>query len=330
MPPGPSPRSRSDALLWAILVGLLLIACWASLALGYRYYSPAEILSAFAGDGPVAITQYRLPRMVLAPLVGAALGVAGVVVQTLARNRIAAPDTLGLNSGAALAIVIASMGFGIQSMLGLSLAAALGALAASVIVFGIAAAAGGLSSVRIILVGVTMAGLFYALVDVVLAVNEVALDRLMFFLAGSFTDRPLILAANGAPLIALGLVMAWLCAPALDAMQADDATAAGLGVPVGLVRGTAFVSVALLSGAAVAMAGPVAFIGLVVPHTVRPLVGLRHRRQIPVAMIVGAIYATFADVLTRFVIFPVEVPVGAITAVAGGVLLLVFLRRRTA
>lgn len=321
----------------AVYAGLGVVLCCAlltSMTLGYRLYGLDQVWAAlFAFDGSetaVVIANLRLPRAVIAPLVGAGLGVAGVIVQTLARNRIASPDTLGLNAGASLGVVVASFWLGIGSLAGLSLAAALGALAASLLVFAIAAGAGGLSPLRIVLIGVTIAGLGHSLVEVVLTTNEAQLQQLLFWLSGAFVDRPMALAQTGAPIIALGIVLALLLARQLDALQADDSTATGLGVPLVLVRGGSFVAVSLLTGAAVAMAGPVGFVGLVVPHAARWLVGLRHGRLIPVAALIGAIYATLADVAARFVIYPTEAPVGAITAVVGGIVLLILLKRRAA
>ncbi|WP_269931806.1 FecCD family ABC transporter permease [Aminobacter sp. HY435] len=318
-----------------LLLGVsLLVLMYLSLALGYRLYSPAEIwgaLTAFDGsETDVVIRDLRLPRALMAPMVGAALGIAGVLVQTLARNRIASPDTLGLNAGAAFAVVMASGIFGVASLPGLSVAAAAGALGTSFIVFGLAAAAGGISPLRIVLVGVTFAGLFDSFVNVVLTVNETMLDQLLFWLAGSFADRKIELALNGLPFILVGGLLAFSLARSLDILQTDDSTARGLGVPLGVVRGLSFVSVAMLSGAAVAMAGPVLFVGLVVPHAARALVGLDHRQQIGAAALVGALYATLADIVARFVIYPREAPVGAVTAIVGGCLLLVLLRRRAA
>lgn len=321
----------------AVYAGLAVTLCGAllgSMTLGYRLYGLDQVWGAlFAFDGSetaVVIANLRLPRAVIAPLVGAGLGVAGVIVQTLARNRIASPDTLGLNAGASLGVVVASFWLGIGSLVGLSLAAALGALAASLLVFAIAAGAGGLSPLRIVLIGVTIAGLGHSLVEVVLTTNEAQLQQLLFWLSGAFVDRPMALAQTGAPIIVLGIALALLLARQLDALQADDSTATGLGVPLVLVRGGSFVAVSLLTGAAVAMAGPVGFVGLVVPHAARWLVGLRHDRLIPVAALIGAIYATLADVAARFVIYPTEAPVGAITAVVGGLVLLVLLKRRAA
>lgn len=316
------------------LVLLLALSMLASLTLGYKIYGLDQVFMAFfAHDGSetaVVIAGLRLPRALIAPLAGAALGMAGAMVQTLSRNRIASPDTLGLNAGASLAVVVASIVFGVQSLVGLSMAAALGAFVTSVVVFGVAASAGGLSPLKIVLVGVTFASLSHAFVEVLLTSNEAQLQQLLFWLSGAFVDRPISLFFNGLPVVLLGAAIAFGLHRALDALQADDSTAAGLGVPLALVRGLAFVAVALMTGAAVSMAGPVAFVGLVVPHAARRLVGLRHIHQLAASALVGAIYATLADVAARFVIYPVEAPVGAITAVVGAVVLLVLLMRRAA
>lgn len=305
-----------------------------SLTLGYRLYDLGQVWQAlFAFDGSetaVVIANLRLPRAVIAPMVGAGLGIAGVLVQTLSRNRIASPDTLGLNAGASLAVVLASTVLGTGSLLGLSTAAALGALLTSLLVFAIAANAGGLSPIRIVLIGVTIAGLGHSIVEVILTTNEAQLQQLLFWLSGAFVDRPMVLAAIGGPFLLVGAAIACLLARPLDALQADDSTATSLGVSLVLVRGAAFVAIALLTGASVSMAGPVGFVGLVVPHAARWLVGLRHGRQLPAAALIGATYATVADIAARFVIYPVEAPVGAITAVVGGVVLLVLLKRRAA
>ena len=320
-----------------VYAGLLVTLCIAmllSICVGYRIYGLDQVWNAvFAFDGSetsVVIVNLRLPRAVIAPLVGAGLGIAGVLVQTLARNRIASPDTLGLNAGASLGVVVASFWLGIGSLTGLSLAAALGALATSILVFAIASSAGGLSPIRIVLIGVTIAGLGHSLVQVVLTTNEAQLLQLLFWLSGAFVDRPIALAQTGGPIILLGAIIAVLLARPLDALQADDSTATGLGVPLFAIRGLSFLAVSLLTGAAVSMAGPVGFVGLVVPHAARRVVGLRHSRLIPTAALIGAIYATLADVIARFVIYPTEAPVGAVTAVVGGAVLLVLLKRRAA
>ncbi|WP_297585299.1 iron ABC transporter permease [Devosia sp.] len=328
--------SRGMGRIWVygMLVAGLGAAMLMSLTLGYKVYTLAEVWAALsAHDGSetaTVIAGLRLPRALIAPLAGAALGMAGVLVQTLSRNRIASPDTLGLNAGASLAVVLATVVFGVQSLVGLSMAAALGALITSIVVFGVAAGAGGLSPLKIVLVGVTFASLAHAVVEIILTSNEAQLQQLLFWLSGAFVDRPISLFFNGLPVVLAGAALAFLLSVALDAMQADDSTAASLGVPLLAVRGLSFLAVSLLTGAAVSMAGPVAFVGLVVPHIARRLVGLRHRHQLAAAALSGAIYATLADVAARFVIYPVEAPVGAITAVVGAVALLALLVRRLA
>lgn len=330
---GSAPRLSRRG-IYGLLIVLLALSWLASMTLGYRIYSLDQVWAAlFANDGSenaVVIAGLRLPRALIAPMAGAALGMAGVMVQTLSRNRIASPDTLGLNAGASLAVVVATLIFGVQSLVTLSLAAALGALATSVLVFGVAAGAGGLSPLKIVLVGVTFASLAHAVVEILLTSNEAQLQQLLFWLSGAFVDRPISLFFNALPVVLVGAAIAFALTTSLDALQADDSTAAGLGVPLVAVRGAAFLAVSLLTGAAVSMAGPVAFVGLVVPHIARKLVGLNHRHQLAAAALTGAIYATIADVAARFVIYPVEAPVGAITAVVGAIALLVLLKRRLA
>lgn len=332
-PQAPGLRLRPPQ-IYAGLMLLLALSMLMSLTLGYKIYSLDQVwMALFAHDGSevaVVIAGLRLPRALIAPLAGAALGMAGVMVQTLSRNRIASPDTLGLNAGASLAVVVASIVFGVQSLAGLSLAAAFGAFVTAIVVFGVAASAGGLSPLKIVLVGVTFASLSHAFVEVLLTSNEAQLQQLLFWLSGAFVDRPIALFYNGLPVVIVGGVIGIALSRALDALQADDSTAAGLGVPLAAVRGLAFVAVALLTGAAVSMAGPVAFVGLVVPHAARRLVGLRHIHQLPAAALFGAVYTTLADVAARFVIYPVEAPVGAITAVVGAIVLLALLMRRAA
>lgn len=330
IPTSSRPAISLTIALWVTLTMVIL----ASTALGYRQYWPSAIWRAiFAFDGSesaVVITTLRIPRALLAPLVGAALGVAGVLTQTLARNRIASPDTLGINAGAALAVVASSVWFGVGSIAGMSVAAISGALATSLLVFGVAASSGGFSPIRIVLVGVTVGGLGYSIVQIILTTNEAQLKELLFWLTGSFADRPISFAIGGAPVVLVGLMVAWMLAQPLDALQADDTTAANLGVPLAVVRWSGFLTVSLLTGASVCMAGPVGFVGFVVPHVARRFVGLGHRRLIITSALIGAIYATTADVLARFIIYPAEAPVGAITSTVGGIVLLILLKRRVA
>lgn len=332
-----SPRSSLiPTLAW--LVPALLAGMAASLSLGLEAYPPATVAGALlAFDGSTAhhvVRDLRLPRALIAPVAGASLGVAGVLIQTLVRNRIAAPDVLGLNAGAALAVVAASVFLGVSALAALSLIAAAGALLAALLIVAVAHAGGGaqaaMSPARTVLAGITLAGLMISLVQVILTTDEATLDELLFWLAGAFADRPLALLGASGWLVALGLLAAMAVARPLDALLADEDTARGLGVPLARVRATAFAAIAALTGGAVALAGPVGFIGLVAPHAARRLVGLGHRDLIPAAALVGALFALLADIGARYLIHPAEVPVGVVTALVGAPVLIALLRRRAA
>ncbi|HZH28746.1 MAG TPA: iron ABC transporter permease [Azospirillaceae bacterium] len=313
---------------------MLVVALLLSLSVGVHSHGPAEVwhaLTAFDGSQDHRVVrELRLPRAVLASVAGSSLGVAGVLIQTLTRNRIASPDILGLNAGAALAVVVANVWLGVDGLTALSAAAAGGALMAALAVYGVAVSGGAMSPARTVLAGMTFAGLLMSLVEVVLTTDEASLEQLLFWLAGSFEGRPLQLAAANGWILGLGLLAALAVARPLDTLATDDDTARNLGVPLHRVRSLAFLATAALTGGAVAIAGPVGFIGLVAPHAARWLAGPHHRDRIIVAAVAGALLGVGADVAARFVIHPGEAPVGAVTALIGAPVLVLLLRRRLA
>lgn len=319
-----------------VAVLLLVLGTMAfSLSAGLSGYGPAVVWQAMtAFDGSQAhhvIRDLRLPRAVIAPVVGASLGVAGVLIQTLIRNRIASPDILGLNAGAALAVVACLTLFGMTALPALAAAAAAGATATAAVVYAVVTASGAaMSPARTVLAGITLAGLLTALVQVILTTEEAALDQLLFWLAGAFVGRSLDLLSASGWLFLTGALLALAVTRPLDALAADEATAQSVGVPVARVRLMTFAAVALLTGGAVAVAGPVGFIGLVVPHLARRLAPRGHREQVVMAALLGALYALVADIGARYVVYPAEAPVGAVTALIGGPVLLALLRRRAA
>ncbi|EKV31883.1 hypothetical protein C882_3635 [Caenispirillum salinarum AK4] len=316
---------------WIAATVSLAILAVASLCIGLTTYGPGQAwaaLTAFNGSpAHHVIRDLRLPRTLTAPTVGAALAVAGVLVQTLTRNRIAAPDILGLNAAAALAVVIFVSLVGGTALVLVSGAAVAGALAAAVVIYLISAAHGPMSPARTVLAGITLTALLGSLTQVILTTEEAALETLLFWLAGAFADRPLDLLWTNAGLLAAGFAAALVLAPSLDVLATDDRTAAGLGISPARLRAMAFAAVAALTGGAVAVAGPVGFIGLVVPHAARWMVGPGHARLVPFAAVAGAVFGLGADILARLVLFPDEAPVGAITALIGGPVLLWLLRR---
>ncbi|SFQ23019.1 FecCD family ABC transporter permease [Tranquillimonas alkanivorans] len=315
-----------------LLSASLVLLALASLHLGLRLYSPAEVWHALVSgsDDPDAliIRTLRLPRTLVALAVGAALGLSGLLMQTVSRNPIAEPGLLGVNAGAAFAVVLAVTLTGAADLATLTMLSAAGAMAAATLVFGLALSGGlGFSPLHLLLAGVTVAALLSAGTQVAIILDEAAMEELLFWLSGAFADRPLAPLAYALPLIGVVSAAALAFARTLDVLQTDDGTAVALGVPVRATRLVALLGASLLAGAAVALAGPVAFLGLVAPHLAR-LTGQRgHARLVPLTLLAGAALALAADIVARFVIFPSEAPISAVTAVAGVPLLLVLLRR---
>ncbi|MGV3650305.1 MAG: FecCD family ABC transporter permease [Devosia sp.] len=325
--------ARSSRLLLPALA-LLSLGMVLSLHLGVRQNSPAEVWAALFGGGDdtasLVIATLRVPRTLIAPVVGAGLGLAGLLLQSVSRNPLASPDLLGINAGAALAVVIAVAIFDVAGLLPLALIAALGALGTTALVFALALAAGGaMSSVNTLLAGVTLAGFFAAGTQIVLVVDETAMETLIFWLSGGFVDRSLSLLWLAAPVTALSFLIALLNARALDVLAADDQSAAALGVPVGALRALMLGLAALLAAAAVTTAGPVSFVGLVAPHIARRLAGAGHAVLVPLSAIIGAALAIYADIAARFVIHPSEAPVGAVLAFVGVPALVLLLQAGT-
>lgn len=318
---------------------LLLIAALlfvAGLHVGLRVYTPAEVWGALAGgsaEAPAAdftaliVRTARLPRALLATVAGAALGLAGLIMQSATRNPVAEPGLLGVNAGAAFAVAALltfEPGAAFPAILG---AAAAGSLLAAVLVFGLALVAGVASSPsHLLLAGVSVAALLMAAVQVLMILNESSLAELLFWLSGSFADRPLTGLAAVAALTAVGAVLALGQAGSLDVLQSDDATAAGVGLSVTRRRLGILGLAAVLTGGAVALAGPVSFIGLLAPHLARLLGARGHRALIPRTMLCGLVLALSADLLARFVIHPSEAPVSAVMALVGGPCLIALLR----
>lgn len=319
----------------ATLLGLLALLAVISLHLGVRAYAPAEVWRALTGGGhettDLIVRTLRLPRLLLALVVGAALGVAGLLMQTATRNRLAEPGLLGVNAGAAFAAVLTVSLTGTSALWALTLAASTGALVAAALVFSLALSAGQASlPATVLLAGVTVGAMLASGTQVVIILDESAMEAMLFWLAGAFADRPLAGLAHALPVVLAVLAVAFAGARTLDVLQTDDGTAAALGVPVRAVRVAALLGAALLAGASVALAGPVAFVGLVAPHVARLLGAQGHAAQLTLSAICGAIIALAADIAARFVIYPGEAPVSAVTAMIGVPVLILLLRRSRA
>lgn len=307
-----------------VLASGVLILAVLSLHLGLTAYSPRLVWDALQGDltpNALIVSGLRVPRTAIALVAGAALGLSGLLMQGATDNPLAEPGLLGVNGGAALAVALGLVLWGSVGLGQIAILALAGALVATATVFGVAAGAGpaaGRSTV--LLAGVTIAAILASLTQVVLLMDEVALETLLFWLSGGFADRELSLLAIGVPCLVAGAAGTVLVAPALDALRADDDSARAVGVAVGRMRALALGLAAVLAGGAVAMAGPVAFVGLVAPHIARrlPVAGVGNHAALAVlAALVGAGVALLADIAARVLVAPGEAPISAVLAPVG-------------
>ncbi len=299
----------------------------ASLAIGAKSIPLGDVIDALVngpmGETGVIVREMRLPRTLVGIEVGVALAMAGVMMQTLTRNPIAEPRILGISAGASAGVVIAIALLGVGTLGGWIWFGLLGAGLAGTLVFVIAARAReGANPVNLALAGAAIDAGLGAFIYGLLSIDAATFDQFRFWVVGALSGRTPQMALQVAPFVLLGLLLAAIAARGLDALSLGDDVARGLGHHVGRVRITAGAASILLTGAAVAVAGPIAFVGLAVPHAARKLVGTDHRWLLPVSALLGAALVLCADVLGRVLFPPGEVPAGVITALVGAPVLI--------
>ncbi|WP_329344523.1 iron ABC transporter permease [Streptomyces sp. NBC_00663] len=326
----PSRASRHIPLFLTGLAALTLCTAL-SLALGARSVPLPTVVDALFGDGhgrdALVVTGLRLPRTVIGLVVGAALGVAGAVAQAITRNPLASPTTLGINAGASFAVVVAIFALKLNDPVTYVWFGFAGAAGAALFAQALARRAGDIDPVRLALGGTVLQLVLLSWTSAVMLLNQRTLDEARFWLAGSLAGRPLDTLWPVLPTLLLGIVVALAVSPALNALALGDDSAQSLGVPVARIRLAGGLAVVLLAGSAVAVAGPVAFIGLAAPHLVRPLLGGDHRLLLPGCLIAGPLLLLSADVLGRMVLRPSELEVGIVTAFLGAPLLALLARK---
>lgn len=311
-------------LVAGLLLGSIALALGfvASIACGAAEIPLGNIYKAFtAFDGSeehLIITTVRLPRTLIAMMVGACLAVAGAIAQGLTRNPLADPSILGINTGAALAAVIAVFAFSGSSVSVYAWFAFAGAGASAIAVYLMGSVGrGGMTPLKLTLAGAAIAALLSSLTTVILLLNQRTLDEIRFWLAGSVAGRDLKLFGTVLPYMVVGLVVAIALGKPLTTLSLGEDVAKGLGQRTVWVKIAAAISVVLLAGSSVAVAGPIGFIGLVIPHVSRLLVGVDYRWSLPYAAVLGAILLLLADICARLAIKPQELPVGVMTALVG-------------
>ncbi|SCK58825.1 iron complex transport system permease protein [Streptomyces sp. WMMB 714] len=331
---GTERAGRGRALLRAAgLLGataLLLLVCVLSLAVGAKQLSAGEVLSGLQDPASSAYTvvhEMRLPRTLLGLLAGAALGLAGGLMQALTRNPLADPGVLGINAGAAAAVVTAISLFGVTGYTGYIGFAFLGAAAVSVGVYAVGGGRGA-TPARLALAGTALNAALVSYVNAVQLLDTASLDRMRFWTVGSLARAQDEINAKALPFILTGVLMAILLARPLNALALGEDAARALGSRPELTRAAVIVAVTLLCGAATAACGPIVFVGLMVPHMVRSLTGPDLRWMLPYCALLAPVLMLGADVLGRVLGRPAELQVGIVTVVLGGPFFLYFVRRR--
>ena len=343
-----TPRYTDDTIrvsMRTALVGgavVLLAAAVLGVMVGSVALSPREVWSVVLGHlgarrssdvvAEQIIWQIRLPRVLLAMIVGGALTTAGSVVQAMVRNSLADPFLLGVSSGASVGAAAVLL-FGVFASLGLwalSVSSIAGALLAMLAVFAVARESGQLTPTRLVLCGVALAAMFEALTSFLLfRGNPQATESVLFWLLGSFGRATWSQLWFPAGSLAIAVTYLLFQARALNALAVGADTATTLGVDVARLRRNLFVVTSIVAGVAVAVSGVIGFVGLVVPHIVRIAVGSDHRRTLPVGLVWGATFMVLGDVLARIIVSPQEMPMGVITAFVGAPVFIVLIRQRS-
>lgn len=326
--------NRTRVLRGSVVVALLLVllaTVVASLALGARPVGLRDVVGALVSyDGSpdqIAIRELRVPRTVVGLIVGIALGAAGAVMQGLTRNPVADPGLVGVSAGAALGMVSGVTLAGGVALLGQVWFAAAGAAVAAVIVFAVTASSPRANVTTLVLAGAAVSATLGSLSASILAVDQQTLDQYRFWSVGSLLGRDLSIAWAILPLVVAGLVLAFASCPGLDSLALGDDVALALGRNVALLRLLAGAAVVLLTGGAVAAAGPIAFVGLFVPHLMRPFLGGRHLPLLLGCVLLAPSLLLAADVIGRLVVRPGELPVGIVLAFVGAPFLIWVVRR---
>lgn len=314
-------------------VVLILVVIW-HLSVGAKPLSFSVVISAFWQFDPssfdhVIVRDLRLPRALIALSVGAALAVAGALMQGVTRNPLADPGLLGLMAGAALAAVISVSVFNLSVHFWLPWVAALGALLSGLVVWLVATRApGGATPLTLTLAGAALSSLMFALITILNLLDQATFESLRGWLVGSIGGRSLSEFTQVLPVMSLGLIASLILAPSVTTLAMGDEQAAGLGLNVVRLKVLLLLCVVVLTATSVALAGPLGFVGLVIPHVVRMFVGADYRWVVPYCALFGAIYLVGVDVVARLILRPQEIATGLITALVGAPILIYLVRTR--
>ncbi|MEF3351747.1 iron ABC transporter permease [Paenibacillus sp. GYB006] len=306
----------------ALSIGLLILAMMSSVIFGVTRIPLSVIWQAVTEPNGstehLIIQTARIPRALIAAAVGGSLAVAGAVMQVLTRNPIASPSTLGVNAGAAFFVVVATGWLGVSGLQQTTWIALLGAAVSGGVVFFLGSMGrDGMTPVKITLAGASMTAFFHSLTQGLMLSDGKMFDQVLIWLVGSVAGRELDQLTAVVPYMGIGLLIALLLSRHLNVLSMGDDIAAGLGQKTAMIKILSAASIILLAGASVAAAGPIAFIGIIIPHIMKFFLPNDYRWILPYSFVWGAVLLVSADVLSRYIAMPKEVPVGVMTAIIG-------------
>ncbi|NOV01039.1 FecCD family ABC transporter permease [Paenibacillus planticolens] len=311
----------------------LLVLAIASVLMGEQTFGLDDLWASYrhfnGSNEHLILRTARVSRVLVAVAVGACLAVAGAVMQVLTRNPLASPSVFGINAGASLFIVIGLVLYGSALTMNMMIWIAFaGALFVSICVYAMAMRGSWFEPVKLTLAGAAMGAFASSITSGLILINKQSLDAALFWMIGSVSGRKLDHLLSVAPYMAIGLGLSLLLSGSLNIMMLGEESARSLGQRVTLVRLLSSLAVVLLAGSSVSAAGPIAFVGLIVPHLCRALIGQDHRWLLPCCALSGAVLLVAADLAARFVLMPKEVPVGIATAMLGVPFLIHAARRK--
>ncbi|MBA8931237.1 iron complex transport system permease protein [Kutzneria viridogrisea] len=326
-------RRRRRVLGLVLLLLGVVAASLASIAIGSKSIPLDAVWHGLVAPGgsenDIIVRALRVPRTELALLVGAALGIAGSLIQGHTRNPLADPGLLGVSSGAAFAVVVGIFGFGLTSLYAYVWLAFLGAMVTTALVFLLGSAGrGGPTPLTLALAGAAVTALMQGLISALVVLDQQSLDAYRFWRVGAVAGRDSVIIGQVLPFLLLGAVLAFANAPGLNALSLGEDVARSIGQHVRRTRVLGIAAITLLTGGAVAACGPIAFVGLIVPHVARAITGPDYRWLLPYSALIGMVLMLVSDIIGRVIAWPGELQVGIVLAMIGAPVFIAIVRRR--
>ncbi|HEC2152348.1 TPA: iron chelate uptake ABC transporter family permease subunit [Staphylococcus delphini] len=311
---------------YSFIIVLLIVGAILSLSAGAVWISPITVIKEVWSGGNFILSEFRVPRMLLGILVGAALAISGAVIQGVIRNPLASPDVIGITKGASLAAVIVIIVFPTAPLFVLPVASFIGALVISLIL-SLLISWKGIKGSQLALIGMAIGAVAMALVQYLLIRNPMEANIALVWLTGSLFGRSMDHVLTILPWLIVAIPVIFLYARKLDILHLGEEVATALGIPVQRTKMILLFASVMLAGAAISVVGGLSFLGLIAPHIARSLVGHQHRHIVAMSGLVGALLMVIADGLARIIASPIDIPVGVLIAIIGAPYFLYVLRK---